>query len=114
NNESFSFCVNKLLDNQATGKLSHSKRFTNSISCLEAHGKLFGQHKKPTVKQLLRDNAELIIEMTDITKEKLDNFMSKIIRSRDYHIHSNIKNQNIFSDFELLYISLLLDIIVGI
>lgn len=113
-NESFYFCVTKLLDNQAAGKLSHSKRFTNSISCVEAYGKLFGQHERPTLKQLLRDNAELIIKMTDITKEKLDNFISKIIRSRDYHIHSNIKNQNIFSDFELLYISLLLDIIVGI
>lgn len=114
NNESFSFCVTKLLDNQTTGKLSHSKRFTNSISCLEAYGRRFGQQKKSTLKQFLKDNDELIIKMTDITNDNLDEFASKIIRSRDYHVHSNIANQNIFSDFELLYISLLLDIIVAI
>lgn len=114
NDESFSFCVTKLLDNHVSGKQSHSKRFTNSISCLEAYGKRFGKYAKPTLKQLLKDNSEFILKMTGVTHENLDDFVSKIIRSRDYHVHSNIKNQNICSDFELLYISILLDIIVGI
>ncbi|MNL48424.1 hypothetical protein D3C87_1712830 [compost metagenome] len=43
-----------------------------------------------------------------------DDFMSKVIRSRDYHVHSNIKNKNIFTDFELLYIGFLLDFTVGL
>src|SRR5690606_24443082 len=73
NNESFSFCVTKLLDNQTTGKLSHSKRFTNSISCLEAYSKRFGQQKKPTLKQFLKDNSEFIVKITDITNDNLDN-----------------------------------------
>lgn len=113
-NQSFAFCVNQLLDNQATGNLSHSKRFTNSVSSFEAYHKLFGQGSKSSLKKALEAEAELLAQLTKTTSTDLNNFIQKIIRSRNYHIHSNIKDQNIFSDFELLYISILLDFVIVI
>jgi hypothetical protein len=47
-------------------------------------------------------------------KENFNDFVQKVIRSRDYHIHANLENKNIYSDFELLYISLLLDFVVAL
>lgn len=113
-NKDFHFCVSKLLDNHIEGQLSHSKRFTNSISSLEAYSKLFGHHKNTKLSSFLIKNKELLISAGRITEEKINEFISKIIRSRDYHVHSNTNNVDVFSDFELLYISFLLDIVVAI
>ena len=40
-------------------------------------------------------------------------FPSKVVRSRDYHVHSNIANKNVYSEYELLYISFLFDFVIG-
>jgi len=62
----------------------------------------------------LSSQKELILELTKIQEEGFISFVQKIIRSRDYYVHGNLKQKEIFSEFELLYISFLLDFIVGI
>jgi len=112
--EKFYFCVNRLLDNQVEGQLTHSKRFTNSISAFEGYCKLYIDdltHSK--LSTFLKKNQQEIIELSGIEEGYFNRFCSKIISSRDYYVHANIKNNNIFSDFELLYISFLLDILVA-
>ncbi|WP_440067720.1 HEPN domain-containing protein [Tenacibaculum discolor] len=111
--KSFKFCLNKLMENLLGVKLSHSRRFTNSISTFEAYNKLYTTQKTKKLINYLRYNKEHITTIGKIDKSGFDDFLSKIIRSRDYHVHSNLKNKNIFSDFELLYISFLLDFVVG-
>lgn len=112
--EKFYFCVIRLLDNQVEGQLTHSKRFTNSISAFEGYCKLYIDdltHSK--LSTFLKKNKQEIIELSGIEEGYFNRFCSKIISSRDYYVHANIKNNNIFSDFELLYISFLLDILVA-
>ncbi|RKE55908.1 HEPN domain-containing protein [Sphingobacterium detergens] len=111
--EKFYFCVNRLLDNQVEGQLTHSKRFTNSISTFEGYCKLNIETKNLKLRNFLKKNQHDILTLSGINEEYFDEFCSKIISSRDYYVHANIKNNNIFSDFELLYISFLLDILVA-
>lgn len=112
--EKFYFCVNRLLDNQVEGQLTHSKRFTNSISSFEGYCKLYiDDIKNSKLSNFLQNNQQEIIELSGIDEEYFSKFCSKIISSRDYYVHANINNNNIFSDFELLYISFLLDILVA-
>ena len=40
-------------------------------------------------------------------------FPSKVVRSRDFHVHSNLGNKDVFSEFDLLYISFLLDFVIA-
>lgn len=111
--EKFYFCVNRLLDNQVEGQLTHSKRFTNSISAFEGYCKLNIEAKNLKLSNFLKKNQNDIIALSGINEEYFDEFCSRIISSRDYYVHANIKNNKIFSDFELLYISFLLDMLVA-
>ncbi|MDQ6469040.1 hypothetical protein RB619_00205 [Flavobacterium sp. LHD-80] len=110
----FKFCLDKLMENLLGTNLSHSRRFINSIATFEAFNKLYVNHKNKKLADYLKCNKENILAISKINEISFDDFISKIIRSRDYHVHSNIKNKNIFSDFELLYISFLLDFTVGL
>lgn len=112
--KSFIFCLDKLMENLLGIKLSHSRRFINSIATFEAYNKLYTNQKSNKLINYLRANKESLITISKIEESYFDNFSAKIIRSRDYHIHSNLNNKNIFSDFELLYISFLLDYTVGL
>ena len=112
--DEFKFCLDKLMENLLGIKLSHSRRFTNSISTFEAFNKLFKNQKNTKLKNYLNSNKENIIAMSKIDENEFNDFASKLVRSRDYHVHSNLSNKNIFSDFELLYISFLLDYTVGL
>lgn len=109
----FYFCIEKLLDNQVTGYISHSKRFTNSISCLEAYSKLLGGDNKPKLNRILNEEREIIKMIGKISDSQIDAFLKKIIRSRNYHVHCNIDDKDVFTDFELLYISFLLDFVIA-
>ena len=96
-------------------KTSHSRRFTNSYSAFEAYSFKFGKtHKNPTVEKYLLEHKELIHRITSIPESEIKGYVSKIVRHRDYLTHRNKTKNNIFSQFELLYISFLLDYIVGI
>lgn len=115
--EKFLFCLDRLLDNHIDGRLSHSKRFTNSISTFEGFHKLYSSRKNSKLNFFLEEQKDLIIKIMKIEESKFKDFASKVVRSRSYHVHANIDDYgstNIFSDFELLYISFALDVIIAI
>ena len=109
----FLFCLDKLMENHLNKSSSHNKRFTNSISTFEAFGKLYSGLKTKKLKAYLIHFSDHFKNLGKIESENFDEFASKIVRSRDYHIHSNLKNRNVFTEFELLYISFLMDFVVG-
>ena len=111
--ESFLFCLNKLMENIINKNSSHNKRFTNSISTFEAFGKLYSDVSTNNLKKYLNHYSEYFILLGEIEKAEYDTFTNKVIRSRDYHVHSNLKNKGVFSEFELLYVSFLIDFVVG-
>lgn len=117
-NQDLEFCTNFVLENLLSQKISHSRRFVNSIFSFEAYYKRF--HSKDNSKARnklnlsLNKHRKLVKELTNISEEYFESFVSKIIRSRDYYVHGNLNQKDIFSEFELLYISFLLDYIVGI
>ncbi len=111
-NEKFNFCIEKLMENLLSRQISHNKRFTNSISTFEAFGKLYSGLKQNNLKKFLHHYSDLFGLLGKIKKEDFKSFASKIVRSRNYHVHSNLDNKNIFTEFELLYIALLMDFVV--
>lgn len=117
-NKDVEFCTNFVLENLLSEKISHSRRFVNSIFSFQAYYKRFhSNNNSPANNKLnlsLSIYRKLIIELTNFSDNDFDVFVKKIIRSRDYYVHGNLKQIDIFSEFELLYISFLLDYIVGI
>lgn len=111
--EELLFCIDKLMENLTTNKQSHNKRFTNSISAFEAYGKTYLKRKNTKLNGFLQSCKHLILNITEQSEKEFNPFIQKIIRSRDYYIHSNKDQFNIFSEFELLYISFLLDYTIG-
>lgn len=100
------------MENLLSRQISYNKKFTNSISTFEAFGKLYSGLKQNNLKKLLLHFSELFEIIGKINKDDFNSFANKVIRSRDYHIHSNLENKNVFSEFELLYISFLIDFVV--
>lgn len=109
----FKFCLDRLMENFITNHSSHSKRFTNSISAFEAYCKIYSGIKPPNLKKYLKHYESVFKLIGKLTDEDWATFPSKLIRSRNYHVHSDLKNKNIFTDFELLYISFLIDYVIG-
>lgn len=109
------FCVDIIIENLLAEKISHSRRFTNSISAFEAYSKRFEeQPKNPTLEKFLLIQEELILNITKIDPTHIKGFCKKIVRTRKDFIHGNEKDDKIFNEFELLYISILLDYVVAI
>ncbi|MFH4967480.1 hypothetical protein V8G61_04670 [Gaetbulibacter sp. M240] len=114
-NPDITYCADIIIENLLSVKTSHSRRFTNSYSAFEAYSFKFGKtHKNPTVEKYLLDHNKLINIITSIPENKIKGYVSKIVRHRDYLTHRNKVKNKIFSQFELLYISFLLDYLVGI
>jgi hypothetical protein len=114
-NSDITYCADIIIENLLSVKTSHSRRFTNSYSAFEAYSFKFGKtYKNPTVEKYLLEHKELIQRITSIPKNEIKGYVSKIVRHRDYLTHRNKIENNIFSQFELLYISFLLDYVVGI
>lgn len=115
NNENIGYCADIIIENLLSVKTSHSRRFTNSYSAFEAYSFKFGKsYKNPSVEKYLLEHKEMLVDITNIPEEEMKPYVSKIVRHRDYLIHRTKSKNNIFSQFELLYISFLLDYIVGI
>jgi len=109
------FCVDIIIENLLAEKISHSRRFTNSISAFEAYCKRFGeQPKNPTLEKFLLAQTELISQITKIDSVLIKSFCKKIVRTRKDFVHGNEKDNKVFSEFELFYISMLLDYVVAI
>ncbi|MFD2551692.1 hypothetical protein ACFSQP_07685 [Bizionia sediminis] len=114
-NPDITYCADIIMENLLSVKTSHSRRFTNSYSAFEAFSFKFGKtYRNPTVEKYLLEHKELIHRITSIPENEIKGYVSKIVRHRDYLTHRNKIKNNIFSQFELLYISFLLDYIVGI
>lgn len=113
-NENINYCADIIIENLLSIKTSHSRRFTNSYSAFEAYSFRFGKdYKRDSVKKNMLEHKELLSQITAIPENEIKTYVSKIVRHRDYLIHRNKQKNKIFSQFELLYISLLLDYVVG-
>ena len=53
------------------------------------------------------------MQIGQLSEEDWKLFPSKVVRSRDYHTHSNLGNKDVFSEYDLLYISFLFDFVIG-
>jgi len=114
-NEEILFCVDVILENILSTKISHNRRFVNSFFSFEALAKRFLVIKKKlSAKNCLNEYKHYFVEISGGQILDLDEFINKIIRTRDFYVHSTKSQKSFFSEFELLYISLLLDFIVGI
>ncbi len=112
-NENFKFCLDKLMENFITKQVSHNKRFTNSIATFEAYSKLYSGLNGNNLSKSIKHFKEIFILIGKFSEEEWKLFPSKIVRSRDFHIHSNIANKKVYSEYELLFISFLFDFVVG-
>jgi hypothetical protein len=110
---SFQFCLDKLMENFISKQSSHNKRFTNSIATFEALGKLYSGHKSNNLAKFIKHYKSTFLLIGKFNDEEWKSFPNKVVRSRDYHIHSNIANKNIYSEYELFYISFLFDFVIG-
>jgi len=114
-NEDIRFCADIILENLLSVKVSHNRRFTNSLTTLEAYNKRFGVvHKNPSLEKYFLDHKEVLLSIMNIENADFNNYIKKIIRTRDFFVHGNKRQTNCFTEFELLYISFLIDYIVCI
>lgn len=109
----FQFCLDKLMENFINKQTSHNKRFTNSIASFEAFCKLFSQNLKNNLKKQIIGHEAIFRKIGKLDDEEWGNFPSKVVRSRDYHVHSNTGNRDVFSELDLLYISFLFDFVIA-
>jgi len=112
-NTNFQFCLDKLLENFISKHSSHPKRFINSISAFEAFCKIYSGIEKYNLTKYIKNYKSIFKLIGEISDDDLKVFPNKIVRSRDYHIHSNLGNKDVFSDYDLLYISFLFDFVIA-
>lgn len=111
--ESFQFCLDKLMENFITRESSHNKRFTNSIAAFEAFLKNYEEKNNFKLATEIRHHKDLFMRIGDMSEDEWKEFPNKVVRSRNYHSHSNLGNKEIFTEYQLLYISLLFDFALG-
>lgn len=111
--EKFKFCLDKLMENFITRESSHNKRFLNSIAAFEAFYKNYDKKRTFKLENEIRKHKDLFISIGNMSEDEWRDFPNKVVRSRDYHTHSNLGNRNIFTEYQLLYISLLFDFAIG-
>jgi len=109
----FQFCLDKLMENFITRESSHNKRFLNSIAAFEAFYKNYGKKGKFKLETEIRHHKKLFISISEMSEDDWKEFPNKVVRSRDYHTHSNLGNRDIFTEYQLLYTSLLFDFAIG-
>lgn len=112
-NKDFRFCLDKLMENFIGKQPSHNKRFTNSIAAYEAFCKLFSKDSKNNLKKQILKYENVFKLIGKINEEEWKKFPSKVVRSRNYHVHSNTGNRDIYSEFDLLYVSFLFDFVIA-
>ena len=112
-NKDFKFCLDKLMENFIGKHPSHNKRFTNSIAAFEAFCKLFSENPKNKLAKSIIRYENVFKKISGLNDNEWKKFPSKVVRSRDFHVHSNLGNKDVFSEFDLLYISFLLDFVIA-
>lgn len=111
--KAFQFCLDKLMENFIGVQPSHNKRFTNSISAFEAHYKNYSTEGKKALDKRIKENEDILKRIGNFSDEVWKSFPKKVVRARDYHVHSNPDNAGVYSEFELLYISFLFDFVIA-
>ena len=114
--ENIIYCSDVILENMISAKISHNRKFINSIFSFEAYSKRFIklEFERPRLENYLKKFGDYFIVIGQIPKDELKDFIAKIIRTRDYYVHSNNKQEKLFTEFQLLYLSFLFDYIIGI
>lgn len=112
NNDDLKFCIDIIIENFLSVKVSHSRRFTNSISSLEAVSKNFVNKKNSKLNVMIDDLRGMFDKLTDNTIADFKYFNSKIIQTRKNYVHANPRIGSVFEGIELLYISILIDYVV--
>lgn len=114
-NEDIQLCSDVIIENFSSPRIARNRRFTNSISAFEAYVKRFIHlDVKQTLENQLNLFQDYFEELGEIPKKDISRFIKNIVHARKDYIHFNLKTKKVFSDFELLYISYLLDFIISI
>lgn len=112
NNEEVKYCFDIIIENYLSEKVSHARRFTNSIASFEAFYKLFSKEKKHIkLDKRIVEYKDIFLSI-DSSISDIEVFGIKMIRIRDYYVHGNRKQKIKFTSFDLLYYSLLFDFVV--
>lgn len=112
NNEDAKYCFDIIIENYLSKKVSNARRFTNSMSSFEAFYKLFSKEKKHEKLDKRIFEYKDIFYLMDSSISNIADFGRKMIRIRDYYVHSNREQKMEFTSFDLLYYSLLFDFVV--
>lgn len=112
NNEDAKYCFDIIIENYLSKKVSNARRFTNSIASFEAFYKLFAKNKKHTQLNTRITEYENVFYLLDENIGNIKDFGIKMIRTRDYYVHSNREQKTEHNSLDLLYYSLLFDFLV--
>jgi len=74
---SFQFCLDKLMENFIATHTSHNKRFTNSIASFEAFGKLYSGHKSNNLSKFIKHYKTAFVLIGKFTDDEWKSFPSK-------------------------------------
>lgn len=111
NNDNIKYCFDIIIENYLSVKVSNARRFVNSIATFEAFYKFISSKINKDLDKRIIDFKDDFISI-DNEIVNFTEFSKKIVRLRSFYIHSN-KNETIEHDnFELLYLSLLLDHVI--
>lgn len=113
-NNDILICVDKILNNTLSSKLSYSQKFINAYISLESFLKRFCNSNGKDFKVHLEKNQDIILLITSLKKIELDEYLKKIVRTRDYYVHDNVKQKQYFKGIDLLYESIMLEYLVSI
>ena len=113
NNVHIEFCIDIIIENMLSAKVGHNRRFTNSLSAFEAYCQRFN-NKHLTLEKYFLEFKSLLSTISGIEESQIKPFIKRIIRSRNFYVHGSKNQKNGFTKFELLYISFLIDYVVGI
>lgn len=115
NNYSIYEIAEIIVENQINKPISHKRRFLNSYTAFELYSSQFLAVKnKPKIEKCLMQYLDLISFILDKNQTITKIFIKKIVRHRDFLAHRNRPQNNFFSDFELFYLSYLLDYVTTI
>ena len=106
-------CVDRILTNLISSRLSYSQRFVNSYIALECYISRFNEKEK-TIDKFLKKNKLILSQITGMSDIEVNEHISLLIRTRKYYVHDDIKENKHFQGINLLYESSMLEYLVAI
>ena len=114
NNDNIIICIDKILNNSLSNKLSYSQKFINAYIALESYLKRFSNSNGKDFKVYLEKHKEIIQSITGIEANQTTPYLTSLIRTRDYYVHDNINQKQYFKGIDLLYEAIMLESLVSI